>query len=100
MTETEIGEVLHVILEAICFNTKNIFPNSIERAFFEILIPKVKHIAIGIFYRPSNANYFLNTFSSNFQQIDNKTNEIYLLGGCNINLPQNRKFVLQRKSVI
>ena len=34
----------------LCFNINNIFSNSIEHVFFEILIPKVKPIAIGIFY--------------------------------------------------
>ena len=73
--------MLQVILETICpFISKIFFSNSIEHAFFEILIPKVKPIAIGIFYRPPNANDFLNTFSNNFQQIDIKTTEIYLLG--------------------
>ena len=79
MLETQM--VLQVILETICpFISKIFFSNSIEHAFFEILIPKVKPIAIGIFYRPPNANDFLNTFSNNFQQIDIKTTEIYLLG--------------------
>ena len=58
MTETEMVEVLH---------TKSIFSNSIEHVFFEILIPKVKPTAFGIFYRPSNANGFLNAFSNDFQ---------------------------------
>ena len=35
--------------------------------FFEILIPKVKPIAIGIFYRPPNANDFLDIFSNNLR---------------------------------
>ena len=74
MIETEMVEVLHVILETICFNIKNIFSNSIEHVSFEILIPKVKPIAIRIFYRPLNANDFLNIFSNDFQQTDNKTN--------------------------
>ena len=34
MTETEMLKVLHVILEMMCFNTKNIFSNSIEHVFF------------------------------------------------------------------
>ena len=62
--------------------------------FFEILIPKVKPIAIGIFCRPPNANDFLDIFSNDFQQIDRKTNEIYLPGDFNINLLQNGKFIL------
>ena len=79
MIETQV--VLQVISETIClFISKIFFSNSIEHTFFEIRISKVKPIAIGIFYRPPNANDFLNTFSNNFQQIDIKTTEIYLLG--------------------
>ena len=63
--------------------------------FFEILIPKVKPIAVGIFYRPPNESDFLNLFSNDFQQIDSKTNEIYLLGDFNINLLQNGKSILK-----
>ena len=63
--------------------------------FFEILIPKVKPIAIGIIYRPPSENTFLNIFSNEFQQIDSKTNEIYLFGDFNINLLQNGKFILK-----
>ena len=63
-----------ILLYCLCFNMKNIFSNHIKNVFFEILIPKVKPIAIGIFYRSSNANDFLNIFSNNFQQIDSKTN--------------------------
>ena len=77
----------------LCFNIKNIFSNSIEHVFFEILIPKVKPIAIGIFYRPPNENFYI--FSNEFQQFDSKTNEIYLLGDFNINLLQNGKFILK-----
>ena len=79
----------------LCFNIKNIFSNSIEHVFFKILIPKVKPIAIGIFYRPPNENDFLNIFSNEFQQIDSKTNGIYLLRDFNINLLQNGKFILK-----
>ena len=74
---------------------KKIFSNSIEHCFFEILIPKVNPIAIGTFYRLPNANEFLKIFSNDFQQIHSKTNEIYLLGDFNINLPQNGIFILK-----
>ena len=50
------GGVACYIRNDLCFNIKNIFSNSIEHAFFEILMPKVKPIAIGIFYRPPNKN--------------------------------------------
>ena len=65
--------VLYVISETICV----LIP--------PVLSPKVKPIAIGIFYRSSKANDFLNTFANNFQQIDYKTNETYIREGFNIN---------------
>ena len=93
MTETEMVEVLLVILKMICVLISRIFFQI--TFFFEILITKDKPIAMGIFYRPPNANGFLDTFSNNFQQIGNKSNEIYLLRDCNINLLQNGKFILK-----
>ena len=71
MKETEMVEVLHVILETICV--------LISRIFFQILLnmslwkfskkfffffEKVKPIAVGIFYRPPNANAFLIYFQT------------------------------------
>ena len=50
----------------LCFNIKNVFSNSLEHGFFEILLPKVKPIAIGIFYRPPNVNNFLEILSNDF----------------------------------
>ena len=79
----------------LCFNVMNIFPNSIEHLFFEILMPKVKPIAMRIFYRPPNENDFFNLFWNGFQQTDSKTNEIYLLEDFDINLIQNGKFILK-----
>ena len=77
------------------FNTTNIASNSIEHVFFEILIPKVKPIITGIFYRPLHLNDFLNKFLNIFQKIDNETNEISLPGDFNIALLQNGKFILK-----
>ena len=67
------GGVACYIRNDLCFNIKNIFSNSIKHFFFEILIPKVKSIVIGIIYRPPNENDFLNIFSNEFHQIDSKT---------------------------
>ena len=89
------GGVACYVKNDLCFNTKKIFPISIEHVFFEILIPKVKPIAVGIFYRPPNSNDFLNLLSNSFQQIDLNKQEIYLLGDFNINLFQNGKFLLK-----
>ena len=62
MKETVMLEVLHVILETICvLISRTFFQILLNMFFFEILEPKVKHIAIEIFYRPPNEK---------FQQID------------------------------
>ena len=89
------GGVACYVKNDLCFDTKKIFPNSIEHVFFEILIPKVKPTAVGIFYRPPNSHDFLNLLSNSFQQIDLNKKEIYLLGDFNINLFQNGKFLLK-----
>ena len=89
------GGVACYVKNDLCFNTKKIFPNSIEHVFFGILIPKVKPTAVGIFYRPPNSNDFLNLLSNSFQQIDLNKKEIYLLGDFNINLFQNGKLLLK-----
>ena len=63
------GGVACYIRNNLCFNIKNIFSNSIEQVFFEILIPKVEPIAIRTFYRPPNENDFFiyfHTSSSKF----------------------------------
>ena len=56
------GGVACYIRNDLCFNIKNIFSNSIEHVFFEILVPKVKLMATGIFYRTPNANDFFNIY--------------------------------------
>ena len=96
MTEIEMVEVWHVILETICVLILRIFFQILlNMFFFKILIPKVKTIPIGIFCRLPNPNDFSNTFSNDFQYIDNKTKDIYLLEDFNINLLQNRKFIIK-----
>ena len=79
------GGVACYVRSDLCFNRKNIFSNSLEHVFFDILIPKVKPISIGIFYRPPNVNNFLETFSNDLKQIDFNKNEVYILGDFNIN---------------
>ena len=43
----------------LCFNRKNVFSNLIENIFFDLLIPKLKPLLIGIFYTPPNVNTLL-----------------------------------------
>ena len=79
----------------LCFNSRNIFSNSIEHIFFDLLIPKLRPISTGIFYRPPNANNFLESFINDLKQTDFKKSEAYFLGDFNINLLLNDKFVLK-----
>ena len=57
-----VGGVACYIRSDLCFNSRNIFSNSIEHIFFDLLIPKMNPISIGIFYKPPNANNFLESF--------------------------------------
>ena len=79
--EIEMAEVLHVMLGTFFV--------------FEILLPKVKPIAIRIFYRHPNVNNFLEILSNDFAKVDIRKKEIYILGDFNINLLQNGKFILK-----
>ena len=80
------GSVAYYIRNDLCFNIKSIFSNPTEHFFSKFSYQKLNLLEpIGIFYRPPNENEFFNIFSTDFQQIDSKTNEIYLLGDFNIN---------------
>ena len=68
----------------LCFN-RNVFSNSIENVFFNLLIPKLKSLSIGSSYRPPNVNTFLKTFVIDLKLIDLKKPEVYFLGDFNIN---------------
>ena len=94
------GGVACYIRSDLCFNSRNIFSNSIEHIFFDLLIPKMKPIFIGIFYRPPNANIFLESFINDLKQIDFKKSEAYFLGDFNINLLLNDKFVLKENQSV
>ena len=79
------GGVACYVRTDLCFNSRDVFSNSIEHIFFHILIPKVKPIAIGIFYRPPNVNNFLETFFNDLKHIDLHKSKVYFLGGFNVN---------------
>ena len=79
----------------LCFNRRNVFSNSIENVFFNLLIPKLKPLSIGIFYRPPNVNAFLEIFLNNLKFIDFKKTEVYFLGDFNTNLVVDDNFVLK-----
>ena len=84
------GGVACCVRADLCFTRRNVFSNSIDNVFFDLHIPKLKPLSIGIFYRPSHVNTFLETFAN-----DLKETEVYFLGDFNIILLVNDKFVLK-----
>ena len=93
--EIEIEEVLLATLGCLlCFNSRNVSSNSVEHVFFDLLIPKVKPILIGVFYRPPNVNTFLETFFNDLKHIDLHKSEVYFRGDFNVSLLLNDKFIL------
>ena len=76
MTETEMMEVLHVILETTCVLISRIFfqipLNMLPPPKFLSQNPKVKPIAILILYRPLNANDFLDKLQTIFSKLTTK----------------------------
>ena len=94
------GSVACYVRADLCFNSRNVFSNSIEHVFFDLLIPKVKPISIGIFNRPPNVNNFLETFFNDLKDIDLHKSEVFFLGDFNVNLLLNDKFILKENQSI
>ena len=84
--------VAYYIRNNLCFNRRNIFSNSIENEFSDLLIPKLKPLSIGLFYIPLNVNNFLETFANDLKLID-FLKKVYFLRGFSFNLHVNYKFV-------
>ena len=94
------GSVACYVRADLCLNSRNVFSNSIEHVFFDLLIPKVKPISIGIFNRPPNVNNFLETFFNDLKDIDLHKSEVFFLGDFNVNLLLNDKFILKENQSI
>ena len=94
------GGVACYIRNDLCFNSKTIFDKQIETVFFEILIPKMKSILIGIFYRPPTQNEFLEHIIKDLHTIDFTKQEVFILGDFNVNLFYNNKYILDEKNDI
>ena len=63
--------------------------------FLDLIIPTVKPISTGIFYRSPNVNTFQETFFNDLKHIDLHKNEVYFLGDFNVNPLLNDKFILK-----
>ena len=57
-------------------------------------------ITRGVFYRPPNQVNFMELFVKDFSLLNLKDNELYLLGDFNINLLQNRNYILDGKGTV
>ena len=85
------GGVACCIRSDISYIQKQYFPGEIENVFFEILLPKIKQIVVGIIYRKSSKNNFPKTLNKNFPSIDADAKETYIRGDFNINMYENNK---------
>ena len=70
-----------------------VFPHEIKSVFFEILLPNSKPITVGTICCPPNQSNFLEVLNENMNKIDSISNEIYILGDFNINLPLNDSYI-------
>ena len=81
------GGVACYIRSDISYNIRNDFTDDIENIFFDILLPKLRPILIGIVYRPPDQSGFLDKLSSSIANAKSfDLYEAYILGDFNINL--------------
>ena len=69
------GGVSCYIRNDLSYTQKNLFPNDIEKVFFEIHLPKTKPITVGIVYQPPNQTNFIKTINENFAKLDTTKKE-------------------------
>ena len=71
----------------ISFNVRNeLFHESIEAVWVDILLPKCKPILLAACYRPPTHNDFFTLIEGILDEYDLLTNELYLLGDLNVNV--------------
>ena len=87
------GGVACYIRSDISYKLNSFLPKEIENITFNILMPHMKSILIGIIYRPPNQSKCLDIFEENLPKLNTSYHEIYLLGDFNFNLFENRKYV-------
>ena len=62
-------------------------------------MPKSKPITTSVFYRPPNQANFMELIVKGSSHLNLKDNEIYLFGNFNVNLLQNRNYILSEKGM-
>ena len=91
--ETEVGFASY-IRNYVCYKQKNLFPNDTEYVFFELHLPKIKPMTVGVVYRPPNQTNFIKTLNKNFAKLDASNKETYIIGYFNINLYHNGEYII------
>ena len=67
-----------------------------ENITFDILMPHMKSITVGMIYILPNQSQFLHIFEENLPKLYTSYREIYFLGGFNINLFENGKHAFHK----
>ena len=82
------------------YDVKSFFPPEIENIFFELLLPNIKPIVVGIIYRPPSLSGSLEIINTHFSKLYTNNNEIYILGDFNINLYLNNSYISQKNNLL
>ena len=90
------GGVACYVRNDLSFTKINYFPHDIETIFIEIFLPKTKLMTTGIVYLPPSQARFLETTKEHFYKLDTINKETHILGGFNINLYLNNKYVFDK----
>ena len=84
------GGVACYIRSDLNFDIRSKFTDDMESIFFDILLPRLKPILVGIIYRPPDQSGFLKRLSSSLSKAKRfDAHEAYILGDFNINIKTN-----------
>ena len=92
------GGVASYIRSDISYKLNSLLPNEIKNIAFNILMPHMKPITVGIIYRPPNQSKFLDVFEENLPKLNTSYRKIYFLGDFSINLFGNGRYVFHKSS--
>ena len=77
---TNRGGVACYVRNDLNFNKRALHCREVEHIIFDILLPKLKQLTMGVSYRPPNQTKFMELVVKNFYHLNLTDNEIYLLG--------------------
>ena len=94
------GGVACFIRSDISYIQKQYFPEEIKDIFFEILLPKTKPVVVRIIYRSPSQNSFLEILNKSSPSVDTDAKETYIFGDLNINMYENKKYIVYENNVL